>query len=77
MDVIKGEVKSNMSKKTLRQIRREKDITQEKLAELTGLSNRIISLYENDIEVLRRASYGNIEKIAMVLDVKVADIFLG
>lgn len=66
-----------MSKKTLRQIRREKDITQEKLAELTGLSNRIISLYENDIEALRGASYGNIEKIAIALGVKVADIFLG
>jgi transcriptional regulator with XRE-family HTH domain len=66
-----------MSKKTLRQIRREKDITQEKLGETTGLSPRIISLYENDIEALRGASYYNLEKIASVLEVKVNDIFLG
>lgn len=66
-----------MSKKTLRQIRRERDITQEELSKKTGLSDRIISLYENDIEVLRGASYYNLEKIADALDVKVADIYLG
>ena len=66
-----------MSKKTLRQIRREKDITQEKLGETRGLSPRIISLYENDIEALRGASYYNLEKIAAALGVKVSDIFLG
>ncbi len=66
-----------MSKKTLRQIRRERDITQEELSKKTGLSDRIISLYENDIEVLRGASYYNLEKIANALDVKIADIFLG
>lgn len=66
-----------MSKKTLRQIRRERDITQEELSKKTGLSDRIISLYENDIEVLRGASYYNLEKIANALDVEIADIFLG
>ena len=66
-----------MSKKTLRQIRRERDITQEELSKKTGLSDRIISLYENDIEVLRGASYYNLEKIADALDVKIADIYLG
>jgi transcriptional regulator with XRE-family HTH domain len=70
-------VKIEMSKKTLRQIRRERDITQEELSKKTGLSDRIISLYENDIEVLRGASYYNLEKIADALDVKVADIYLG
>lgn len=66
-----------MSKKTLRQIRREKDITQEELSRMTGLSNKIISMYENDIEALRGASYYNIEKIATALEVSVHDIFLG
>jgi transcriptional regulator with XRE-family HTH domain len=70
-------VKIEMSKKTLRQIRRERDITQEELSKKTGLSDRIISLYENDIEVLRGASYYNLEKIADALDVKIADIYLG
>lgn len=66
-----------MSKKTLRQIRRERDITQEELSKKTGLSDRIISLYENDIEALRGASYYNLEKIANALDVEIADIYLG
>lgn len=66
-----------MGKKTLRQIRREKDITQEELSRLTGLSHRIISLYENDLETLRGASYYNIEKIASALQVNINDIFLG
>lgn len=66
-----------MSKKTLRQIRREKDVTQEELSQMTGLSDRTISMYENDLEALRGASYYNIEKIASALGVKVNDIFLG
>ena len=70
-------VNIEVSKKTLRQIRRERDITQEELSKKTGLSDRIISLYENDIEVLRGASYYNLEKIADALDVKIADIYLG
>lgn len=66
-----------MSKKTLRQIRREKDITQEQLSNMTGLSHRVISSYENDLGTLRSASYGNLEKLAKALDIKVHDIFLG
>lgn len=66
-----------MSKKTLRQIRREKDLTQVELARLSGLTDKSISLYENDINLLRGASYGNLEKIAQALGVKVHDIFLG
>lgn len=66
-----------MSKKTLRQIRREKDITQDELSQMTGLSQRIISLYENDIDVFRGASYSNLEKIANALNVNIGEIFLG
>lgn len=71
------EVRKYMAKKTLRQIRREKDVTQEWLSQQTGLSSRIISLYENDINMLRGASFYNLEKIANALNVKVDDIFLG
>lgn len=66
-----------MSKKTLRQIRREKDLTQEQLSSITGLSLRVISSYENDLKTLRSASYGNLEKIAKALGIRVHDIFLG
>ena len=66
-----------MRKKTIRQHRREKDLTQEQLSSLTGLSHRVISAYENDLKTLRSASYGNLEKIAKALDIKVHDIFLG
>lgn len=73
---MKGD-ETSMSKKTLRQIRREKDITQEQLSTMTGLSHRVISSYENDLDTLRSASYGNLEKLAKALDIKVHDIFLG
>lgn len=66
-----------MSKKTIRQHRREKDMTQEQLSTITGLSHRAISSYENDIKTVRSASYGNLEKIAKALGIKVHDIFLG
>ncbi len=66
-----------MGKKTLRQIRREKDMTQEELSKITGLSARIISKYENNIVILRKASYYNIEKLATALNVSIDDIFLG
>ncbi|WP_100065145.1 helix-turn-helix domain-containing protein [Miniphocaeibacter massiliensis] len=65
-----------MCKKTVRQLRREKDITQEQLAELTGLTTRTITLYENDTNKLKKAKYENIEKIAKALDVSINDIFL-
>jgi transcriptional regulator with XRE-family HTH domain len=66
-----------MAKKLLRQIRREKDITQEQLAQLTGLSQRIISIYENDLSALRSSSFVNLEKLATALGVSMDDIFLG
>lgn len=66
-----------MCKKTLRQIRREKDITQEELSNITGITTRSITMYENDIEALRSASYDYLEKIAKALGVEMKDIFLG
>lgn len=66
-----------MSKKTLRQIRREKDVTQEELSTMTGITTRSITAYENDVQALRNASYEYLEKIAKALGVEVDDIFLG
>ncbi len=66
-----------MGKKTLRQIRREKDMTQEELSIETGITTRSITTYENDIKALRSAKYEFLEKMAKALGVKVDDIFLG
>ena len=66
-----------MCKKTLRQIRREKDMTQEELSKETGITTRSITMYENDVSALRSASYRNLEKISKALGVQMNDIFLG
>ena len=66
-----------MCKRTLRQIRREKDVTQEELSALTGITTRSITTYENDVQALRSASYEYLDKIAKALKVKIDDIFLG
>lgn len=64
-------------KKTLRSLRRELDLSQKELAEKAGTTDKSISLYENDINALRAASFETIEAIAHVLGVTVSDIFLG
>ncbi len=64
-------------KKTLRQLRLQKDITQEELARLANVNARTISMYETSIERLRGASYSRLDRIAKALDAKVSDIFLG
>lgn len=66
-----------MCKKTLRQLRLENDLTQERLAQRTGLTLKTISNYESDVNRLRNASYANILKIANILGVEVNQIFLG
>jgi transcriptional regulator with XRE-family HTH domain len=66
-----------MCKKTLRQLRLENDLTQERLAQRTGLTLKSISNYESDVNRLRNASYANILKIANILGVEVNQIFLG
>ena len=62
---------------SIRELRARKDISQEGLAKLTGLTARTIYSYEKDVSNLRSASYSNIKKIADALDVKVEEIFLG
>lgn len=52
-------------------------MTQEELSRLTGITTRSITLYENDVNTLRRASYDFLERIATALETSVDDIFLG
>lgn len=65
------------SKYTLREWRSLRMMSRRKLAEITGLSERTIINYESDINLLRSASFDNIESIAKALDIVIDDIFLG
>lgn len=65
-----------MPKKTLRQLRREKDFTQEKLASIAGVTTRTISNYETIPGSLKSAKYATVSKLAKALGVTVDDIFL-
>ncbi len=56
----------------LRQIRRSRDLTQEQLAELVGLSANFISLIENGDAA---PSFATIEKLAQALNVEPTDFF--
>lgn len=64
------------TKLTLRQWRRLRDLSQEKLAVDAGVTARTIGNYESDVRVLRKASYESLESIARALDITVDDIFL-
>lgn len=65
-----------MAKKTLRQLRREKDMTQGKLALLANVTERSISKYETKPGAFKKAKFETISKIAEILGVAVDDIFL-
>lgn len=67
----------NKMQYSIKELRARKNITQEDLARLTGLTARTIYIYEKDVSSLRKASYLNIKKIADALDVEVEEIFLG
>jgi transcriptional regulator with XRE-family HTH domain len=56
----------------LRQIRREKNLTQEYLAEATGVSVDLISNIERGINA---PSFETLEKLAEALDIPVKDLF--
>lgn len=60
----------------LTDLRKLNRLSQEELAEKTGLTPRTIINYEKDVSNLRKASYDNVEKIAIALKVSVDDIFL-
>lgn len=61
--------KCNMKKR-----RQELKITQEELAEKSGVSRGIISLMENGLVV--NSKFETISKLAKALDSKIEDIFL-
>jgi transcriptional regulator with XRE-family HTH domain len=58
--------------KQLRKYRRIKDLTQEQLAELVGISVDFVSLIERGQS---GPSFDTIQKVADVLEVKVEDFF--
>jgi len=58
--------------KRLRQIRRQKDITQEQLAEAVGISPTFLSNLERGIN---GPSFEILEKLSQVLHVPVRDLF--
>lgn len=58
---------------TIRRLRIENDLTQPQLAEIIGVSNGIISIWENNINE-PKATY--IKKLAITFDVS-ADYLLG
>lgn len=62
---------------TLRQWRALRGYSQSKLSEMTGVTERTIINYEKDVANLHNAKYSTVEKLAVALDIKVANIFLG
>ncbi|HCD19439.1 XRE family transcriptional regulator [Macrococcoides caseolyticum subsp. caseolyticum] len=61
---------------TLEQWRKLKGYTQEGLAKACGVTARTIGNYEKDVAYLENAQYSTLKKIADVLEIKVANIFL-
>ena len=58
--------------KNLRKIRRREDLTQEKLAEILGVSVEFVSNMERGINA---PSFETVEKIAQAFDLSVARLF--
>jgi transcriptional regulator with XRE-family HTH domain len=59
--------------KRLRQVRRERDLTQEQLAEALGVSVEAVSNFERGVHA---PSFESLEKLAEVLQVSVYQLFL-
>jgi transcriptional regulator with XRE-family HTH domain len=66
-----SEIKIRFGKR-LRKFRRNKDLTQEKLAELAGISVDFVSLIERG---LSSPSFDTIQKLADILEVKFEEFF--
>ena len=58
----------------LKQIREEKNITQAKLSELSGVNLQMIQKYEMGIRDINKAQGITLHKIAQALECKVEDI---
>lgn len=61
---------------TLEHWRKLRGLSQNKLAELTGVTSRTIVNYEKDVKHLENAQYSTIKRIADVLEINVSNIFL-
>lgn len=73
---MKGGDKMNKEKANIYDLRRQKRMTQRELAIQAGVTERMIIIYEKDVNNLRNASYKNVKNIAVALGVSVDDIFL-
>lgn len=71
------ELMKKKGKYTLKQLRMLQGMTQEELAKKSGVTTRTIINYESDVTNLRNSAYKTIEKLAIALNSKVDDIFLG
>lgn len=71
MGISMSDIKIRFGKR-LRKFRRNKDLTQEKLAELAGISVDFVSLIERG---LSSPSFDTIQKLADILDVKFEAFF--
>lgn len=66
-----SDIKARFGKR-LRKVRRSKDLTQEQLAELVGISVDFVSLIERG---LSSPSFETIQKLSEVLEVPVEEFF--
>lgn len=62
-----------MTEKSLRQWRRERNLTQEQLARAAGVTTRSIAAWEANTESFRRASYEHVKAAATALGLEVAN----
>lgn len=66
-----------VTKERLKVLRARMDLTQEKLAEKSGVSRNSIALYEVDESRLRKAELQTLERLAKALGVTVEEIDKG
>lgn len=67
---------SKNKKTPLKQLRELRGMTQQQLAEKTGITARTLNIYESDINNLRKAKYETVKGLATNLGVSVDNIFL-
>lgn len=59
----------------LKELRKQKGYTREKLSEMTGISARAIKNWEDGSVLLRNASFENVFRLATALDVQPKKLF--
>lgn len=67
-----------MSEKfTIKQWRGIRGLTQEELAQMSGVSAKTIYTYETEEGSLGKAQYNTVQRIANALEIRLDNIFLG